>query len=276
MNCLGFGSGNFVPGGRFLPGGTARSAVQKVCSEFRSSLIRKPSEVSLQSAEPQLGARTAKAGLRVPKWRLAAWLVKTASRARNLRWISSRLSFLRKAVWRTFPNLEFMNCLGFGSGIPRGAGGKARSFAVRGRLRETPEGPRPEAGWRASLGRSAGILPSVPARAAGVPSPDLNFPACIVALGMEAASRFGRGRARSLPRKFFGSRSGLPKNFRAPLKSRPRLNGRQIAPRLEFPSGFRVEQFADTATARPPRGGKSLIELRSAAGTPEERCFCLV
>ena len=161
-----------------------------------------------------------------------------------------------------------MNCLGFGSGILRGAGGKARSFAVRGRLREVPEGPRPEAGWRASLGRSAGILPSVPARAAGVPSPDLGFPACAVALGMEAASRFGRGRARSLPRKFLAFPAGLRENFREPLKSRPRLNGRQIAPRLEFPSGFRVEQFADTATARPPRGPKCQARIRSAAGTP--------
>ena len=176
MNCLGFGSGNFVPGGRFLPGGTARSAVQKVCSEFRSSLIRKPSEVSLQSAEPQLGARTAKAGLRVPKWRLAAWLVKTASRARNLRWISSRLSFLRKAVWRTFPNLEFMNCLGFGSGIPRGAGGKASSFAVRGRLRETPEGPARKPAGGQAWGVRPGFCPPFPPAPRACQVRDLEFP----------------------------------------------------------------------------------------------------
>ena len=169
-----------------------------------------------------------------------------------------------------------MNCLGFGSGIPRGAGGKARSFAVRGRLRETPEGPARKPAGGQAWGVRPGFCPPFPPAPRACQVRDLKFPACIVALGMEAASRFGRGRARSLPRKFFGSRSGLPKNFRAPLKSRPRLNGRQIAPRLEFPSGFRVEQFADTATARPPRGGKSLIELRSAAGTPEERCFCLV
>ena len=176
----------------------------------------------------------------------------------------------RRAIWRTFPNLEFMNCLGFGSGILRGAGGKARSFAVRGRLREVPEGPRPEAGWRASLGRSAGILPSVPARAAGVPSPDLKFPACIVALGMEAASRFGRGRARTPPRKFsraFKIAAAAERPAKALRQEfRVRAFKRSLCRYRDSPPAARPE----VPGKNPERGGNALKNGKQACST----AFC--
>ena len=89
------------------------------------------------------------------------------------------------------------------------------------------------------------------------------------ALGTEAASRGGLGRAKALPRKFSGAPPEGRKNFRAAPKSRPRLNGRDLAPRPSSPKSFQAEQGADNARARPPRGRTHLPKFRARRERPK-------
>ena len=103
-----------------------------------------------------------------------------------------------------------------------------------------------------------------------------------VALGPAAASRFGRGRARMLPRKFLKSGGRISmiradaearpyevwKNFRALPKPRPRLNGRKLLrgqSSSHLPSGAISDNTSGPAAAR-----TEMFCLRSsAAETPK-------
>ena len=111
-----------------------------------------------------------------------------------------------------------------------------------------------------------------------------------IALGILAASRFGLGRARSLPQKFFRKRPRRggpppepgksarpkPKNFCAFQKARPRLNGRNLGRGPRRSPGLQASQFADNAGARPPRGQNSPAELQARRERPQGSMLSLI
>ena len=101
--------------------------------------------------------------------------------------------------------------------------------------------------------RSSGAsrLADAPSKTGGLSGP---LPAN--ALGTKAASRFGRGRAKNLPRKF----------SRAPqLAAKAERTAVCVRPAFRLP----LKQTADNARARPPRGPNRPAQNQCTAGTPK-------